>query len=190
MGETIGAALGAGKAVFGVCLGLQGIVEHFGGRLGQLAYPMHGKASLVRAVCGRRRAAVAALPRAAGRGHRRAATTRCSRWRRSCPLPEVTARSDDGVIMAVEHVSLPVAAVQFHPESIMSLGDAVGLRLVRNVVERAPAGSLGAADTRPPSDRQGAGSRVGGLSYRYRPGAETSWRSAATAWMSRSRRMM
>ena len=52
MTETIGAALGAGKAVFGVCLGLQGIVEHFGGRLGQLGYPMHGKASLVRAECG------------------------------------------------------------------------------------------------------------------------------------------
>ena len=47
----------------------------------------------------------------------------------------VTARSDDGVVMAVEHESLPVAAVQFHPESIMSLGEAVGLRLVRNVVE-------------------------------------------------------
>jgi anthranilate synthase len=37
--------------------------------------------------------------------------------------------------MAIEHESLPVAAVQFHPESIMSLTDAAGLRLVRNVVE-------------------------------------------------------
>jgi anthranilate synthase len=34
-------------AVFGVCLGLQGMVEHFGGRLGVLGYPMHGKASEV-----------------------------------------------------------------------------------------------------------------------------------------------
>jgi anthranilate synthase len=33
--------------VFGVCLGLQGMVEHFGGTLGVLGYPMHGKPSKV-----------------------------------------------------------------------------------------------------------------------------------------------
>jgi anthranilate synthase len=38
------------------------------------------------------------------------------------------------VIMAVEHTELPVAAVQFHPESIMSLGEDVGMRLVANVM--------------------------------------------------------
>jgi anthranilate synthase len=38
--------------------------------------------------------------------------------------------------MAVEHVDLPVAAVQFHPESIMSVEDDVGIRLVRGVVAR------------------------------------------------------
>jgi len=32
---------------FGVCLGLQGMVEHFGGKLGVLGYPMHGKSSEV-----------------------------------------------------------------------------------------------------------------------------------------------
>ena len=47
----------------------------------------------------------------------------------------VTALSGDGVIMGIEHTSLPVVAVQFHPESIMTLGGEVGLRLVRNVVE-------------------------------------------------------
>lgn len=134
MGDTIGAALDAGKAVFGVCLGLQGIVEHFGGRLDQLSYPMHGKASVV---CsdgdgGAGSLLFRGLPAAAtvGRYH--------SLFAREDDLPDclrVTARSDDGVVMAVEHVSLPVAAVQFHPESIMSLGEAVGLRLVRNVVE-------------------------------------------------------
>jgi anthranilate synthase len=54
-------------------------------------------------------------------------------------LPEelvVTARSDDGVVMAVEHSSLPLAAVQFHPESILSLEGDGGLRLIRNVVAR------------------------------------------------------
>ena len=47
---------------------------------------------------------------------------------------KIIAESDDGVIMAIEHVTLPIAGVQFHPESIMSLKDDIGLRLIRNVV--------------------------------------------------------
>jgi anthranilate synthase len=132
MSAAVEAALGAGKAVFGVCLGLQGIVEHFGGRLGQLDYPMHGKSSLVR-VSADAGPVFDGLPKElnAGRYH--------SLFALDDGLPDclrVTARSDDGVVMAVQHASLPVAAVQFHPESIMSLGESVGLRLVRNVVER------------------------------------------------------
>ena len=46
----------------------------------------------------------------------------------------VTAETADGVVMAVEHKTLPVAAVQFHPESIMSFGDGAGQRLMENVV--------------------------------------------------------
>jgi anthranilate synthase len=38
--------------------------------------------------------------------------------------------------MAVEHATLPLAAVQFHPESIMTLGEDVGLRLLANVMHR------------------------------------------------------
>jgi anthranilate synthase len=38
--------------------------------------------------------------------------------------------------MAIEHATLPLAAVQFHPESIMTLGDDVGLRLLSNVMDR------------------------------------------------------
>ena len=47
----------------------------------------------------------------------------------------VTAESDDGVVMAVEHTDLPVAAVQFHPESILTLQEDLGLRLMHNAVE-------------------------------------------------------
>jgi anthranilate synthase len=48
---------------------------------------------------------------------------------------EVTAETDDDqVVMAVEHRSLPVAGVQFHPESILTLEDAIGLRLIGNVL--------------------------------------------------------
>ena len=46
----------------------------------------------------------------------------------------IIAESDDGVIMAIEHVALPMAAVQFHPESILSLRNDIGLRLIQNVV--------------------------------------------------------
>jgi anthranilate synthase len=48
----------------------------------------------------------------------------------------VTAESEDGVVMAVEHRSLPLAAVQFHPESILSLDDDTGMKLIRAVVEK------------------------------------------------------
>jgi anthranilate synthase len=44
----------------------------------------------------------------------------------------VTAATEDGIAMAIEHKSLPVGGVQFHPESLMSLGGEVGLRIVEN----------------------------------------------------------
>jgi anthranilate synthase len=46
----------------------------------------------------------------------------------------VTAESDDGVIMGVRHRELPVEAVQFHPESLLTLDDDCGMRLMENVV--------------------------------------------------------
>jgi anthranilate synthase len=47
---------------------------------------------------------------------------------------EVTARSEDDVIMGVRHRTLPMEAVQFHPESILTLDGNCGLRLMENVV--------------------------------------------------------
>jgi anthranilate synthase len=49
---------------------------------------------------------------------------------------EVTAESDDGVIMGVRHRDLPMEAVQFHPESILTSDGDCGLKLIRNVVHR------------------------------------------------------
>ena len=48
----------------------------------------------------------------------------------------MTAETAEGVVMAVEHVTLPLAAVQFHPESILTLDDDLGLRLLRTVVTK------------------------------------------------------
>ena len=128
LNATIAATIAAKLPMFGVCLGLQGIVEYFGGQLDILPKPMHGKPSTVRVLGGK---LLVEHPREfdAGRYHSLVA--------RRDTLPEVltlTADTADGVVMSVEHAQLPVAAVQFHPESILSLEDEIGHRLVDNVM--------------------------------------------------------
>jgi anthranilate synthase len=118
--------------IFGVCLGLQGIVEAFGGQLGVLDYPMHGKPSLIRHF---NTGIFQGLPPQfkVGRYH--------SLFARRDTFPEVlevTAESDDGVIMGVRHRHLPIEAVQFHPESILTLEGDVGLQLIANAVRILP----------------------------------------------------
>ena len=119
--------------VFGVCLGLQGIVEAFGGELGVLPYPMHGKPSRI---LHQSEGVFAGLPAEmeAGRYHSLFAIPE--------QLPaclEVTARSDDGTIMGLRHRELPIEAVQFHPESILSAHADTGLKLMRNALRSAAA---------------------------------------------------
>ncbi len=123
----------AGIPVFGVCLGLQGIVEAFGGELGVLPYPMHGKPSTVRH---RGIGVFEGLPEEieVGRYH--------SLYAIPDRLPaslEVTAESGDGVIMGVRHRTLPIEAVQFHPESILTAAGETGLKLMRNALRLAKA---------------------------------------------------
>jgi anthranilate synthase len=127
---TIRALVERGIPTFGVCLGLQGMVEHFGGKLDVLDAPVHGKPSRIHVTGG---SIFDGLPQdfRAGRYH--------SLYALRETLPSdliVTAESEDGVVMAIEHRTLPLAAVQFHPESILTLDDDVGLRLLRNVVAR------------------------------------------------------
>ncbi|TDR93613.1 anthranilate synthase component I [Enterovirga rhinocerotis] len=121
--------------IFGVCLGLQGLVEHFGGALDQLAVPVHGKASEITLDPDSR--IFGGLPERllVGRYH--------SLHARDGTVPKdirVVARTDDGVVMAIEHESLPIAAVQFHPESILSARGDGGMLLLARVVERLLAG--------------------------------------------------
>ena len=49
---------------------------------------------------------------------------------------EVTAQSEDGIVMGVRHRELPIEAVQFHPESLLSLEGNHGLRLIENMIEQ------------------------------------------------------
>jgi anthranilate synthase len=115
--------------IFGVCLGLQGIVEAHGGKLGVLDYPQHGKTSLVNVVDNS--VAFQDLPETfeVGRYH--------SLYALQDSLPnelKITAISADGIVMGIEHKTLPIAAVQFHPESIMTLVGETGFTIITNVV--------------------------------------------------------
>jgi anthranilate synthase len=126
----------AGIPVFGVCLGLQGIVEAFGGELGVLDYPMHGKPSIV---IHQGKGVFEGLPKRfkVGRYH--------SLFARRETFPaclEITAESEDGIIMGLRHRDLPIEAVQFHPESILTLDGNCGLQLIENVVAQALACSV------------------------------------------------
>jgi anthranilate synthase len=130
---TLDAALARGLPVFGVCLGLQGMVEYFGGELLTLATPTHGKASRVRRV-GDGGRLLAGLPPSFETGRYHSLHADPER------LPEelrVTAWSVDGVVMAVEHRELPLAAVQFHPESIMTMAGRRGHQIIGNVLAMA-----------------------------------------------------
>ncbi len=131
--EVVKTAVRLGVPVFGVCLGLQGIVEAFGGELGVLDYPMHGKPSTVR---NRGIGVFEGLPAEfqVGRYH--------SLFARRETFPaclEITAETEDGVIMGVRHRELPVEAVQFHPESILTAVGDHGLRLMANAMRLAKA---------------------------------------------------
>ncbi|EKS41197.1 anthranilate synthase component I [Afipia broomeae] len=124
--KFIGAALEKKLPVFGVCLGVQAIGEYFGGKLGQLATPAHGRPSRVQVRGG---TLMGNLPNEVviGRYH--------SLYVDRDGMPDVlqvTASTEDGIAMAIEHKTLPVGGVQFHPESLMSLEGNVGLRIVEN----------------------------------------------------------
>ncbi len=127
--ETIALVLAKDVPLFGVCLGLQAVAEYFGGELGQLDEPVHGKPSEVTVQAS---ALFQGLPERfrVGRYH--------SLYARRVSLPDdllaVTAETDDGVVMALEHRARAIAAVQFHPESILSLDEGIGMRLIDNMV--------------------------------------------------------
>ena len=113
-----------GTPILGVCLGHQGIILHFGGRVVKNR-PMHGKTSNVEHD---------------GKGIFKGIKNPISVMRYhslvGVDIPEcleVAARStDDGQVMAVRHKSLPIHGVQFHPESIMT---EEGKKMLQNFLE-------------------------------------------------------
>lgn len=112
-----------GKPLFGVCLGLQSIAVAFGAVVDRAPELLHGKTS---SVTHDRLGVFAGLPDPfiATRYHSLAIEPDT--------VPDeltVTARTDSGVIMGIRHAALPVEAVQFHPESVLTQG---GHRMLAN----------------------------------------------------------
>jgi len=116
--------LGTTVPTLGVCLGLQAAVVAFGGVVDLAPEPRHGKTSQI-THDGEGVFSGLSNPFQATRYHSLAAVE----------LPDVlvpTAHSEDGVVQGVRHVSLPIEAVQFHPESIMTTE---GKALLANFLE-------------------------------------------------------
>ncbi|EFM12368.1 anthranilate synthase [Paenibacillus curdlanolyticus YK9] len=128
LSETIELCMRRNIPILGVCLGLQGIVEYFGGQLSLLSYPQHGKSSEVKITS--KSAMFKDMPDrfVVGRYH--------SLYASRIPdcLQVIAETVDDRIVMAIEHKELPIFAVQFHPESILSLGNGTGMTIIRNII--------------------------------------------------------
>ena len=114
--------------VFGVCLGLQCIGELYGGEVVRAPHVMHGKTSEITHTD---KGVFAGLPNplTATRYHSLVVQ------RDTVPdVLEITAESEDGLVMGLRHREHPIEGVQFHPESILT--DA-GHDLLRNFLARA-----------------------------------------------------
>jgi len=112
--DLIGRATGH-VPMLGVCLGHQAIGQAFGGKVGRGPAPMHGKVSTITHEA---RGMFAELPSPleATRYH----SLIVDREGFPDDVLDVTAATDDGIIMGLQHREMPIHGVQFHPESIAS----------------------------------------------------------------------
>jgi anthranilate synthase component II len=106
--------LGATIPILGVCLGHQAIGAAFGGTVVYAPVLVHGKTSHIKNN-GKGIFAGVENPFSAGRYHSLVVA------KESLPaVLEITAQTDDGLVMALHHKTFPICGVQFHPESILT----------------------------------------------------------------------
>ncbi|MDP9341835.1 MAG: aminodeoxychorismate/anthranilate synthase component II [Actinomycetota bacterium] len=117
------AALDPETPLLGVCLGHQAIGAAFGATVNRAPEPVHGKASAVHHT-GQGIFEGLPQPFQAGRYHSLVVDREALP-----PELEITAQTDDGLVMALKHRDLPRYGVQFHPESILTPD---GPKLVEN----------------------------------------------------------
>lgn len=125
------ARLHANIPILGVCLGMQAMNEAFGGSTVRASKPMHGKTDLVRHE-GRGVFAGIPDPCRVARYHSLAVTG-------IHPALEVTATTDDGVVMGLSHREHPLHGVQFHPESFLTEH---GFSMIENFLKTGPLRSV------------------------------------------------
>lgn len=103
---------GARTPILGICLGMQALAVAFGGRVGRAPEPVHGKVSnVLHAGTGLFEGLPSPLP--VGRYHSLCVTE-------VPPMLDVTARTEEGLVMGLRHRELPLAGVQFHPDSFLT----------------------------------------------------------------------
>jgi len=130
--DLVAACADSARPLLGVCLGQQAIGQHFGGTIVRARAPMHGKVS---EIAHDGSGVFAGLPSPFG----------ATRYHSLCVAPAsipdcliVNATAGDGTVQGLRHASLPIHAVQFHPESIAS---AHGHVLLANFLALAGAGA-------------------------------------------------
>lgn len=114
--------------LFGVCLGLQSMAQAFGGRVVRAPKPMHGKTSMI-AHEGKTLFKGLPNPLEVTRYHSLIAERETL-----ADCLEITAETQDGLIMGLSHRTKPMHGVQFHPESIATAG---GHDLIKNFLDMA-----------------------------------------------------
>ena len=109
--------------IFGVCLGHQSIIQYFGGKISHAPAVMHGKPSRITHSA---KGIFEGLenPLQAGRYHSLCAVT----------LPDCLEQTADfdGIVMGIQHKTLPIHGVQFHPESILT---PTGGKIIENIIK-------------------------------------------------------
>ena len=98
--------------ILGVCLGHQSIGQAFGGKVVRAPKPMHGKISRIKH---QDKSVFHGLPSGFEATRYHSLTVERDSWPKDL---EITAETEDGIVMGLQHKTLPLAGVQFHPESI------------------------------------------------------------------------